>query len=333
MHARQYRPDVGRFLSRDLYASAAGDQALQADPLTQNRYAFAGGNPVTNIEFDGHKRADCKFCPATGAEPPAAQRRAERSHQRTQARYSKQYEAGVRRVERQRRVQAVRTQLQKARTQFALGHLDLGCRRSRGIPDSEKGLTPCEAWLETEPGRALQEGAGILVTAGSEVLMGLSDASQGLPAAGRLATGPSAKGGSRILRRLASLFPSRHRYRIGPYDQLRGGVTGEEAHHILQHAAVRELPGYSRGQAPAIGLRGPGSSRSTQHGRTVTEQIDTLLGSTLGDEVTVAADALRRAGVPRRVIRQALTAADRYFYQELGLAPTSATRIPGTRRR
>ncbi len=29
--------------------------ALQADPLTQNRYAFAGGNPVTNVEFDGHK--------------------------------------------------------------------------------------------------------------------------------------------------------------------------------------------------------------------------------------------------------------------------------------
>lgn len=54
MHARAYRPEVGRFLSQDLYASAAGDQALQADPLTQNRYAFAGANPVTNVEFDGH---------------------------------------------------------------------------------------------------------------------------------------------------------------------------------------------------------------------------------------------------------------------------------------
>ena len=57
MHARQYQPDLGRFLSRDTYASAAGDQALSADPLTQNRYAFAGGNPVNLIEFDGH-------CPA-----------------------------------------------------------------------------------------------------------------------------------------------------------------------------------------------------------------------------------------------------------------------------
>jgi RHS repeat-associated protein len=54
MYARQYRPEIGRFLSRDQFASATGDLALQADPLTQHRYAFAGGNPVTNVEFDGH---------------------------------------------------------------------------------------------------------------------------------------------------------------------------------------------------------------------------------------------------------------------------------------
>ena len=57
MHARQYRPDTGRFLSQDRYESAVGDQLLQADPLTQNRYAFAGGNPVNNVEFDGHRPA------------------------------------------------------------------------------------------------------------------------------------------------------------------------------------------------------------------------------------------------------------------------------------
>jgi RHS repeat-associated protein len=55
MQARNYRPDIGRFLSQDRYESAAGDELLQADPLTQNRYAFAGGNPVMNVEFDGHK--------------------------------------------------------------------------------------------------------------------------------------------------------------------------------------------------------------------------------------------------------------------------------------
>lgn len=55
MQARQYRPDVARFLSQDRFESATGDQFLQADPLTQNRYAFAGGNPVNNVEFDGHR--------------------------------------------------------------------------------------------------------------------------------------------------------------------------------------------------------------------------------------------------------------------------------------
>lgn len=54
MRARAYQPGMGRFLSQDRFAAAAGDLQLQSDPLTQNRFAFAGGNPVSNIEFDGH---------------------------------------------------------------------------------------------------------------------------------------------------------------------------------------------------------------------------------------------------------------------------------------
>ena len=54
MQARAYRPDIGRFLTSDRYESSAGDFNLQSDPLTQNRYAFAGGNPVNRVEWDGH---------------------------------------------------------------------------------------------------------------------------------------------------------------------------------------------------------------------------------------------------------------------------------------
>lgn len=54
MQARQYRPDIGRFLTQDRYESSSGDLNLQSDPLTQNRYAFAGGNPVSRVEWDGH---------------------------------------------------------------------------------------------------------------------------------------------------------------------------------------------------------------------------------------------------------------------------------------
>jgi RHS repeat-associated protein len=54
MLARSYRPDIARFLTVDRLASASQNLLLQADPLTQNRYAFAGANPVNNVEFDGH---------------------------------------------------------------------------------------------------------------------------------------------------------------------------------------------------------------------------------------------------------------------------------------
>ncbi len=60
MQARQYRADIARFLTQDRFESATGDLNLQSDPLTQNRYAFAGGNPVNNIEFDGHAPVDKK---------------------------------------------------------------------------------------------------------------------------------------------------------------------------------------------------------------------------------------------------------------------------------
>src|SRR6202008_1026246 len=54
MHAREYEPGVGRFISPDVFESSLGDLTLQGDPLTNDRYAFAAGNPVNNIEFDGH---------------------------------------------------------------------------------------------------------------------------------------------------------------------------------------------------------------------------------------------------------------------------------------
>lgn len=54
MLARHYQPEVGRFLSEDRYQDAGADLALESDPLTQNRYVFAGGNPVSRVEWDGH---------------------------------------------------------------------------------------------------------------------------------------------------------------------------------------------------------------------------------------------------------------------------------------
>ncbi|MEV4539032.1 Ig-like domain-containing protein [Asanoa sp. NPDC049518] len=54
MGTRRYGPDMGRFWQEDMFAGSLADLGLSLDPLTQNRYALAGGNPISYVEFDGH---------------------------------------------------------------------------------------------------------------------------------------------------------------------------------------------------------------------------------------------------------------------------------------
>ncbi len=54
MGARRFAPDTARFLQLDVYSGALADLGLSLDPLTQNRYALAGGNPISYVEVDGH---------------------------------------------------------------------------------------------------------------------------------------------------------------------------------------------------------------------------------------------------------------------------------------
>ncbi|MEU2742065.1 DNRLRE domain-containing protein [Streptomyces sp. NPDC007095] len=54
MGFRNYDPGLNTFTSRDMYNGALADMNLSTDPLTGNRYAFAGGNPTSMVEIDGH---------------------------------------------------------------------------------------------------------------------------------------------------------------------------------------------------------------------------------------------------------------------------------------
>ncbi|MGH3389242.1 MAG: polymorphic toxin-type HINT domain-containing protein, partial [Actinomadura sp.] len=54
MGFRDYDPSLNSFLTRDMYNGALDDLNLTVDPFTGSRYAFAGGNPISNIELDGH---------------------------------------------------------------------------------------------------------------------------------------------------------------------------------------------------------------------------------------------------------------------------------------
>ncbi|MFC0112701.1 golvesin C-terminal-like domain-containing protein [Kibdelosporangium aridum] len=54
MGFRDYAPGLNRFLTLDLYNGALADLALTTDPWTNNRYAFGAGNPLSQVEIDGH---------------------------------------------------------------------------------------------------------------------------------------------------------------------------------------------------------------------------------------------------------------------------------------
>ena len=51
--ARLYDPGIRRFTTADSFVASALDVALGSDPLTGNRYLFAGANPVAFYD-NGH---------------------------------------------------------------------------------------------------------------------------------------------------------------------------------------------------------------------------------------------------------------------------------------
>jgi RHS repeat-associated protein len=50
---RLLNPGINRFVGADSYVGAAANMALAVDPLTGNRYLYAGANPAGLID-DGH---------------------------------------------------------------------------------------------------------------------------------------------------------------------------------------------------------------------------------------------------------------------------------------
>ena len=117
----------------------------------------------------------------------------------------------------------------------------------------------------------------------------------------------------------------------GTYDDLVSNGH-KDAHHIIQDAAVRDIPGYNRMEAPAIQLQGPSNVVGTDH------YYATLIqrregGGTYGAERGIAYKALRKAGLTVDEAKAVVRAADNYFMGQLGLSLDSPTRIPGNRRR
>src|SRR5260370_25219478 len=60
MGVRRFASGAGQFLTPDFFYGSMADLSLSIDPLTQNRYDLAGGNPISFGEWDGH--LSCDIC-------------------------------------------------------------------------------------------------------------------------------------------------------------------------------------------------------------------------------------------------------------------------------
>src|SRR5215213_11267956 len=101
----------------------------------------------------------------------------------------------------------------------------------------------------------------------------------------------------------------------------RARVMGD--HLIVLHSAVRGCRGYSRHDAPSIGLDGSSMARDTEHGRAMTAQLTRRHG-TLEEAIEAAIFALSAARLTKGIRRQARAACEDYFYNRLSLTPSHA---------
>jgi hypothetical protein len=103
-----------------------------------------------------------------------------------------------------------------------------------------------------------------------------------------------------------------------------------DAHHVIQDAAIRDIPGYNTNAAPGVRLDGPANVPGTPHNATRAVQRE-MGGGTYAAERRIGYKALRRAGYTPEEARRAIQEADDYF-RSIGVGPTTPTRIPGDRR-
>jgi hypothetical protein len=146
----------------------------------------------------------------------------------------------------------------------------------------------------------------------------------------------SAKGVTLVLAPNAVAMAARDSSSSGTVGSFRAGTYGElknagikDAHHVIQDAAVRELPGYDSRAAPAVELKGPATRVGTAHYEATQVQRQAG-GGTYADERRIAYEALRRAGLSHEEAQALIGRADDYF-KSLGVTPSTPTRIPGNR--
>lgn len=105
-----------------------------------------------------------------------------------------------------------------------------------------------------------------------------------------------------------------------------------DSHHIIQNAAVKNLPGYSPTKAPTIGLKGRATDPGTEHYLATNVQRKLASGGgTYASERRVAYRSLRSAGLSVQDAKGAVRYADQYF-NSINVNMKTPTKTPGNRR-
>lgn len=108
--------------------------------------------------------------------------------------------------------------------------------------------------------------------------------------------------------------------------------TGYDAHHIIQDASVRHLPGYSKTAAPTVSLKGRANVPGSEHYKaTAVQRVGAYSNGTYAGERRLAYRALRSAGVDRNESKQIIREADNYF-NSINVNGQTKTVKPGNRR-
>ncbi len=117
----------------------------------------------------------------------------------------------------------------------------------------------------------------------------------------------------------------------GTYDELRSADV-KDGHHIIQNAAVRDVAGYKRGDAPAIQADGPSTKVGSEHYNLTYDQSHAITGGTYGKEKTIGLNsAEKNLELSQNDVKIISDYLDDYFCKQLGLNNDSTIRIPGNR--
>ena len=105
----------------------------------------------------------------------------------------------------------------------------------------------------------------------------------------------------------------------------------KDSHHIIQDAAVKNIPGYNRKDAPAVQLYGLSTSKGSEH--YIATQVQCQRGGgTYAAERRIGYKSLRKAWLKKSEAREHIRRADEYFYS-LGVTPETQMRSVGNRNR